>query len=316
MAEFLATVDTRSTEKLIFSINSNSTTYTFGNAKSEPRGSGEKIDGNVCEHPVPIVSQKTKCEKANSNCNIEAVGPDVVAEFLATVETNNVVKLGIELFEGPMKLFSFGGAKNNSEQSDTKPEIGTTEQKTSTDKMERQPKNKQLAKETLPRETDWGVFLAPPAEEHHRPLNILASETGKMCAKSEPPHPSARVSRGCRSHDTSMSIQVIELSVQAEQGCYTNPIGRELEEGVITTESEKNPRKLGFEMTQEQTKYCFGVEKKYVEDEITVNKNKQDDCMHSRSAKLSATSAGAEQEQQRVLFVRGRGKLLQEVLKM
>ena len=120
-----------------------------------------------------------------------------------------------------------------------------------------------------------------------------------MCAKSEPPHPSARVSRGCRSHDTSMSIQVIELSVQAEQGCYTNPIGRELEEGVITTESEKNPRKLVFEMTQEQTKYCFGVEKKDVEDEITVIKNEQDDCMHSRSAKLSATSAGADEEGER-----------------
>ena len=65
---------------------------------------------------------------------------------------------------------------------------------------------------------------------------------------------------------------------------------------MITTESEKNPRKLGFEMTQEQTKYCFGVEKKYVEDETTVIKNEQDDCMHSRSAKLSATSTGADEE--------------------
>ena len=68
--------------------------------------------------------------------DIEAVGPDVVAEFLATVDTNNAVKLGIELFQGPMKLFSFGGAQNNSEQSYTNPEIGTTEQKASTDKME------------------------------------------------------------------------------------------------------------------------------------------------------------------------------------
>ena len=119
---------------MIFSINSNSTTYTFGIAKSEPQGNGKKIDGNVCEHPVPTVSPQAKCEKANSNCYIEAVGPDVVAEFLATVETNVAVKLEIELMQGPMK-YTFGAAKHNSEQNDTKPEIGTTEQKASTDKM-------------------------------------------------------------------------------------------------------------------------------------------------------------------------------------
>ena len=92
------------------------------------------------------------------------------------------MKLEIELMQGLMK-YTFGVAKHNSEQSDTKPEIRTTEQKASTDKMERQPKNKQLAKETLQLKVNWNIFAAPPAEEHHRPLNILACGLVKWARK-------------------------------------------------------------------------------------------------------------------------------------
>ena len=73
-----------------------------------------------------------------------------------------------------------------------------------------------------------------------------------------------------------MSMQALEMSAPAEQGCCTDCIGPELEEGAITIESANNSKKLVFELTPEQTKYCFGVAKKYVEEEITATENEQD----------------------------------------
>jgi len=289
VAEFLATSDIRSTEKLKFLIDSKPSAYTFGIARKDVQETREMIGGSASRHHAPTARPRVAHDKIHGD-TFEPGGPDVVAEFLATVDRQDTEKLNFEWMPVPLK-YNFGVAKHGPETNDTKTNNGKMERSKSKDKTESLHRNNSLRSDLPLDMTNWLDFAAPPAEEHQRPLQLCTDEGGRLCARSEPPHPRVRVMRDCLAHDTAMYTPTLATPEPAgHEGCYADSNSPRIGKRSLTLVSTENSIKMEITLMPEPIKYSFGAPKVYIAEDMILGDSKSTDPANGQSPEESVTS--------------------------